>query len=480
MSVERHLSPAASARRARRAQRRKRERGVALIMVLGAVAILTVMLAEFQEDTSAELASALADRDSVQGEYFARSAISLSRLLIASEPTIRTAIAPLFMMMRRTPPQIPVWEFADRILGAFNDREGTSDFANTTGLDVSLGKNLGLKGGRFEIVIVDEDSKINVNLGASNDIAHMRLAKELMGKMQNIALNPLFEKKDSRGDYQDRLTICSAIIDWADTDENRFSCDFTQSAPSGNAAEDYSYYQLLKKPYRIKNAPYDSLEELHMVRGVDDDFWAAVVDPDPPNPKKRNFTVWGQGTINVNSANAETLFAIICSGAPKADMCNDPTQMMTFIMGVTMAKGITMGAPLFGSPADLIRAMKGQGQLGPMLTMMGLKPVVFQSESEFAKSISTSSKIFSLYAVGVVKGYKRETRTSVHAVVDFRAAPALSAAPSAGASASAPPVGSAPPPAGQPGAAPAPSSTNGINAALLPSTGGQVLYYEIR
>src|ERR1700744_3404748 len=86
-----------------RARRRSKEAGIALIMVLGAIAVLTVMLAEFQDDTSAEVASAMADRDSVQAEYMARSAVNLSRLLIASEPTIRTAIAPLFMLMRKTP-----------------------------------------------------------------------------------------------------------------------------------------------------------------------------------------------------------------------------------------------------------------------------------------------------------------------------------------------------------------------------------------
>ena len=63
--------------------------------------------------------------------------------------------------------------------------------------------------------------------------------------------------------------------------------------------------------------------------------------------------------------------------------------------------------------------------LGPLLTLMGMKPVKFQSESDFAKSISTESKVFSIYAVGVVKGYKRETRVKIHTVVDFRAAPSL-------------------------------------------------------
>ena len=32
-----------------------------------------------------------------------------------------------------------------------------------------------------------------------------------------------------------------------------------------------------------------------------------------------------------------------------------------------MAKGITMGAPLFGTGKDFIATMKGQGMLGPLL-----------------------------------------------------------------------------------------------------------------
>jgi general secretion pathway protein K len=461
-----------------RARRKSQERGIALVMVLGAIAVLTVMLAELQEDTSAEFAAAQADRDAAQAEYFARSAVSLSRLLIASEPTIRQAIAPLFMMMKRTPPQLPVWEFSDRILGAFNDQESSNDWAKTSGLDLSAAKNLGLQGGRFELVIIDEDSKINVNLGASNEIAHIRLAKQLMSAMLPPQYTPLFEQKDQAGNANDRLTICSSIIDWADVDETRFSCDFTQSAPTSGGVEDYGYYQYLPKPYRIKNAPYDSLEELHLVRGIGDDYWSTFVDPDPTNPRKRVFTVWGQGTVNVNSANGLTLYSLVCSGAPQAELCTDPNQMAMFISGVTMAQGISMGAPIFGSPADFINTMKGQGMLGPLLTSMGMKPVKFQSESEFAKSISTESKIFSIYAVGVVKGWKRETRTSIHAVVDFRAAPGLTGGPP-GTPGAPPPGGSSTPPPPNPPSGSSGNNPNALNAAMLPSTGGTVIHYKV-
>ncbi len=411
---------------ARRAKRRKKEQGIALMMVIGAIAVLTVMLAEFQDDTSAEVASALADRDSIQAEYMARSATNLARLIIASEPLIRQSIAPLFALMKKTPPQLPVWEFSDRLLGAFNDKEGQLDFAATIGLDPLKGKNLGMPGGKFELTIVDEDAKIDLNLGGANDIAHIRLAKELMGLMAPPQYDPLFTKRDLTGNYHDRLQICAAILDWADADQSSFNCDFSQSSAPSNGAED-AYYQLLPvHPYYRKNAPFDSLEELHMVTGVDDDFWATFVDPDPTNPKKRIMTVWGQGTVNVNSAPAMTLVALVCAGAPTAGICTDPTQMSAFVTGVTMGRGISMGAPLFGSAQDFITTMKGNGMIGPMLTsMLGMKPVTFQSESDFSKSISVESKVFSIYAVGVVKGYRRETRTSLHTVVDFRDAPSM-------------------------------------------------------
>ncbi|HZU84159.1 MAG TPA: type II secretion system protein GspK [Polyangiaceae bacterium] len=459
-------SPApAGSRAALRARRRRRERGVALIMVLAAIAIMVVMLAELQDDAGSEFASATAVRDGVQAEYFARSAINLSRLLVAAEPTMRQAIAPLFMFMKRTPPQLPVWQYADRILGAFNDKESSQDFLALSGTDPSQGKNLGLKGGRFEVVIVDEDAKINVNMGASNEIAHIRLAKQLMSRMAPIQYNPLFEQRDSTGNYSDRLSVCSAIIDWADPDEQLYSCDIT-NAPSSNAVED-AWYQLLPKPYRRKNAPYDSLEELHMVRGVTDDFWATFVDPDPTDPRKREMTVWGQGAVNVNTANALTLYALVCAGAPTSEVCTDPTQMQLFVMAVMMAQGITMGAPLFGSPGDFIAAAKGQGMIGPLLAAIGVKPAKFQSESDFAKSIATESKVFSIYAVGVVKGYKRETRVKIHTVVDFRSAPSLLGGLTTAA-------GAAPSAQGQ--GTPAPDA---IAQIMQANVGGQVLYYEI-
>ena len=125
-----------------------------------------------------------------------------------------------------------------------------------------------------------------------------------------------------------------------------------------------------------------------MVRGVSEDFWSTFVDPDPTNPKKRVVTVWGQGAVNVNTANAQTLLGVVCAGAPTADICTNADQAALFLTGVTMARGITMGAPMFGNTRDFVQALTGQGQLGPLLAAIGMKPVVFKSQAEFQKSIT--------------------------------------------------------------------------------------------
>jgi hypothetical protein len=67
-----------------------------------------------------------------------------------------------------------------------------------------------------------------------------------------------------------------------------------------------------------------------------------------------------------------------------------------------------------------------------------------------------------------VKGYKRDVRVRIQSVVDFRTAPPL------GGPTPAPQQPQAQTNTGTSGANP-----NALNAAMQPSTGGQILYYRI-
>jgi len=402
---------------------------MALVMVLLSIVVLTVYLTEVQAESTTAFTSALAERDRLRAEYLATSGVNLSRMLVAVEPSVRAMVEPMFKLLNpkgRTP-QIPVWEFSDQVLGPFNDAAAAEGFSALANVDTSAGENLGLGGlGRFEVTIVDEDSKIDVNIAARGDIiSRTRLAQQLLGLMAPPQYNPLFEQEDLDGQYSDRQTICAAMIDWVDSDQDREPCDPRGAqATSGSGSED-NVYQSIGLPYMRKNAAFDSLEELRLVRGVGDDFWATFVDPEPNKPKSRVMTVWGQGRINVNTANAQTLLAVVCAGAPEAEVCLDPIKAASFISTVTLVKSFTAGAPLFGSPKDFIVTMQGGGMVGPYLAMGGISPVKFRSPAEMTKIITTESKVFSVYVTGVVPAQGRETRVTVHAVIDYRRAVTL-------------------------------------------------------
>jgi general secretion pathway protein K len=471
--------------RAKSIRRRSRKRGVALILVLGALTILTVMLAEFQDGTSAELGSALSHRDGVRAEYAAKSGVNLTRLLIAAEPTIRKGLAPLFLLMRQGPPQIPVWEYADQVLGAFNDDTGRESFASLSGVNIEEGKNLGITGAGFQVKVVDEDAKINVNMAARGDaFSQNRLAQQLIGLLVNPQYDKLFENRDADGQFSDRQAICAALVDWSDPDQDAYVCDPHSTSAQQAGAED-SFYQLLKKPYPRKNAAFDSLEELRLVRGIGDDFWTSFVDPDPDDPTKRVMTVWGQGKPNVNSANAQTIWALICGyvvNPQSTPLCSDPVEAAKFISVVTMVRGFTAGLPIFGSPKAFVNTITGKGKAGSMFGIlaetMGIQPVQFHSDNEMMKGISTESKVFSLYSTGFVKAGKRETRVRVHAVVDFREAPppgVPAQAADAVQDALRGLIGS------QPGGQNLPdgATDSAIAAIFAPNPGGNILYYRV-
>jgi len=504
------------ASRALRIRARRRRRGVALILVLAALTVLTVMLTEVQDESSAEFGSALSARDALVAEYAAKSAVNLSRLLIAAEPTIRRSLTLVFALVGG-PRQIPVWAYADRILGAFNDQDGASSFASLAGVDPKLGKNLGFKGGGFELTIVDEDSKLNFNVAARGDaFSQTRLAAQVTGLIGPPQFSPMFEGRDADEQYSDRKAICSAIIDWVDPDQDQALCDPTSTTAQQAAAED-SFYQLLKKPYQRKNAAFDSLEELHRVRGVSDDFWTTFVDPDPDNPDKRIVTVWGQGAVNVNTANPQTLLAIACQASNNlATICVDANEAQKFIMAMTMLRSFLPGLPMFKSPQEFVSTLQqtnqaatpagasgtaaaapagGLGALGgggsPVASIMkalGIPPIPVVSATETAKMVTTESKVFSIYATGYVRSGKRETSVRIHAVVDFRGAPspqqliarALAGAGATGAGGTGNTGISNGLTATDPNAANSPGTSAGsLLDALKPGPGGNIVYYRV-
>lgn len=154
-------------------------------------------------------------------------------------------------------------------------------------LDIDRGKVvLRTDIGDATVQVADENGKLNLN---------------------TVEKPVLLELLRVMGVEKDRAdVVADSIIDWRDADE--------EAGPSG--AEN-PYYQALPTPYRCKNAPFDTLEELLLVRGVDAGLLFGTTIQDEMGRAhfrvglNRCLSVYGAPSgVNVNAAPAEVLQAI--------------------------------------------------------------------------------------------------------------------------------------------------------------------------
>ena len=90
--------------------------------------------------------------------------------------------------------------------------------------------------------------------------------------------------------------ILNAVKDWIDAD----------SVVTANGAEN-AYYQGLGKSTTVRNGPMESIDELLLVRGISRELYRGT----PERPGLARFlTVYGEGSININTAPKEVLRAL--------------------------------------------------------------------------------------------------------------------------------------------------------------------------
>lgn len=91
--------------------------------------------------------------------------------------------------------------------------------------------------------------------------------------------------------------VAPAVIDWLDPDDDPYGAD----------GAEINYYERLKPPYKTKNGPFSTLEELRMVRGIDAKAFRALGDLVTPYSS--------EAKININTAPQELLTVLL----PEAD-----------------------------------------------------------------------------------------------------------------------------------------------------------------
>jgi general secretion pathway protein K len=426
--------------RPRRVARASGRRGYALLLSLIAITILSVLVSDLHETSTMGLSAAMAQRDQLRAELLGKSGIHLTRMLIAQEQNLRKlAEVPYGMLFKgRKPPPIPVWQYANMILRPFSDYDGAASSFSMSGFDMSGVQGLGKTGGTFEVIGVAENSKINVGSPVYGDPSQARgqVATQLYSLTGGYQpspnkLDPLFSAMDERNRITTRLDIVSAVIDWWDPDEQRTQFDPAQALATSAGGEDTDYYRSLPDPYPIKNAPFDSIDELRMVRGFGDDFWATFVEPDPDDPRTRQVTVYGGGKVNPNEAEPAVLLARTCSFQVLRTqlLCADPASQQKFIMLLQMARSMAP-IPWFGRASDYVDFITGApdslyDRLKGFLTMANMgeaflfPPLLLteadkQTRSDLRRTFTTRASIVSLYATGKVG----QAEKRIHAVIN--------------------------------------------------------------
>ena len=239
-------------------------RGVALIMVLWVIAILSVIALEFSFAMRTEINITQHYKTEVQLYAYAEGGIqrAIAELIYKNDARIQ--------QMRRTPTteEIPP-----------EKREWTTD-----------GKVyvLPYDQGTCDIRVMGEAGKVNINM------------------VTDATLRKIIGQLGLEGEARDVVT--DSILDWIDPDE------FIHL----NGAEN-DYYQSLKEPYNCKNGYLDSIEELLLVRGVTADlFYGKKAKKEGEGETEARtglrdiFSIYSTGEqIDINSASVPVLKTVL-------------------------------------------------------------------------------------------------------------------------------------------------------------------------
>jgi general secretion pathway protein K len=332
---------------ARPRSRRARQRGVALVAVMIAIAITLVISNEFGTTTTGDIMAAANYRDQMRSHFLARSAASLAELVIRVQQRIDNV-----QQLRDS--GIRITDFADQVLLAFCG--SPEEVQAAVGLSTGDTKGLGADVGTCGIVgqITTEDDKLNLNCANGNDITAKTLKSSLDALIYFPAYDPVFEEPDAEGYRRDRATQAAAIVDYIDAD-NQHVRDF-------GTTEDYGY-ENLKDRYKAKNSYIDTVGELRLVRGVDDRFWTLF------GPA---FTVYGGCKTNISALSNSQLIASLLYLAAKNrndPVIQDPVRLFQLAALVAKARQFGMTFSKLQDFADFVK--DPAAQIGSLAAQSG-------------------------------------------------------------------------------------------------------------
>lgn len=273
-------------------KRRGGNRGVALLMVLAGLALLSGLVVEFAYNSNVTFNLALNERDRLQAYYLAESGLQFSKLVIRYDKEAKSVAAKASDKLGK-PIQIqPLYEMiplSTQMLrslsgmgleGMMGGEGGGVEPPTTIGEEPEAGtpseveaglQEINLKGaesflafeGDFSAEITEEDAKINLNSFYSlspRKKSYDRLKNVLYHLLADQEFVDLFEDR-----YRDAKALAQNIADYIDKDES-----YNEPGGLERGREGASGGLSAAGTEQMKNGKLLSLEELILVPGMTD------------------------------------------------------------------------------------------------------------------------------------------------------------------------------------------------------------------
>ncbi len=406
---------------------RRGRRGAALLLVVTTIAVLTALGVDLAYATRVSLQIAVDARDELEATYLAKSALGVSRLVLHFQKILDQTAGAAIPGAGAGAPQISfrLWEAmpvnsltVSALLAGAPESEARPRPQAAERRDGGPGETFaGAEAprafaageGGFLAVIEDEDHKIDVpQLAGIGNLPGAQLLR-FLEMVKDPRWDFLFDRDDENGNRFGRKDVAIDLKDWVDEDEVTSGLSNNLLMPFEAAFGDENYiYDRGPDRYRAKNARFDSLDELFLVGGVSDAFFAAFGD---------RLTVYPDvnAPVNVNTT--------------------DPTETMINVLAMAQPPGLLQPAmldPDFPKKLELaLRQVRpvpflslSVQQFAQVLTALGVsvQPVYLQAVNTDARgAFGSRSSTFHVRATGTAGSVSRTLDVVV--TFDSRAGP---------------------------------------------------------
>ena len=368
--------------------RTRAPRGVAILIALVTITILSAAVVEFAYASRVNLSMASNERDELKSYFMARSAMNITQLLLSLQFALQKesgntddAMGQLISRaIRRS--NFQIYQYVDLLMKPFHSGKVETPVGGID-LEESGVEGFGNFTGEFSSVVTPEAGKINLNEFYREKIDENDLI-QLCSMLVDPSYDDLFSQKDASGETMSRKVIVENIVDFIDPDNQSIALDQDCRIQGAGGDETLSYDRDDRSNVEPRDALLTHPEDLHQVYGVGQAFMDNFGD---------KFTVYNVGKPNINVATAPVFYSILCrtveigTGAPTSgyNLCSRNPAVSEQVLWLSMAlDGIRT---FFEDPISVLLAYVGSNESRLLPSAKRGQPVAFLNTGQLPRFV---------------------------------------------------------------------------------------------